>query len=275
MAMKLSEELINLLRNDPVFREEARRQILTDELLTLPERFERLTRVVEQLAAGQQRQSEQIERLIATQERHSEQLERLTAAQIRLEEAQARTEQALQAQIRRMDQLIVAQAHMDEALRELLDWQRGTDGRWKGEQYEREIVRSAPMLFNGGQGGTTDQPWVQQRLTDLLSPILADGVERLQENPFLADLIWWKGDQVAVVEVSLQVNGYDVERAAQRARVLRRVGLQVVPIVIGKEWANDESRDVAQQDHVEWKVGSDISSGFIAFRRIPHASGPT
>jgi hypothetical protein len=101
----------------------------------------------------------------------------------------------------------------------------------------------------------------------MLAPLYRDGPFPREEDPFLADLVWWKGDQIAVVEVSHQVNGYDVSRAAKRAETLRQAGAQALPVVIGREWANDESRFEANVQRVEWKVGSDLSDGFLAFRQ--------
>ena len=89
-----------------------------------------------------------------------------------------------------------------------------------------------------------------------------------EEDPFLADLLWWKGEQVAVVEISLQVNGYDVVRAARRAGTLKRAGAQALAVVIGEDWATPESQERALARHVAWKVGSDLSEDFLTFRRV-------
>ncbi|MBI4641252.1 MAG: hypothetical protein HY731_11190, partial [Candidatus Tectomicrobia bacterium] len=90
-----------------------------------------------------------------------------------------------------------------------------------------------------------------------------------EEDPFLADLIWWKGEQMAVVEISLQVNGQDVVRAARRTDTLRRGGAQALAVVIGENWATLDAEDQAVARQVEWKVGSRLSEGFLAFRRTP------
>ncbi len=57
-----------------------------------------------------------------------------------------------------------------------------------------------------------------------------------------ADLLWggklWDtGEEVILVlEASWKVHEDDVERAAQRAGVLRRIGLKALPVAAGKEW---------------------------------------
>jgi len=90
-----------------------------------------------------------------------------------------------------------------------------------------------------------------------------------EDDPFLADLLWWKGEQLAVVEVSLQVNGNDVLRAARRAAILQQAAAQVKATVIGEEWATPDTRERARASGVDWKVGADLSEGFLAFRRLP------
>jgi hypothetical protein len=40
-------------------------------------------------------------------------------------------------------------------------------------------------------------------------------------------------------------------------------------VVLGRGWASVESRVEALARHVEWKVGADLSEGFLTFRRVP------
>jgi hypothetical protein len=225
-AMALHDEIIDLLRRDPAFREELRRQLLTEEVLGLPA-------VVRELVEAQRRTEERLDRLIEQVQRQGEQIERLAGE-----------------------------------VRTLVSWQRGEAGRRDGERFEREIVRRAPALFNGGHGGPPDDPWVRQRLAAQLRARLDEGLLPAEEDPFLADLLWWKGDQVAVVEVSIQVNGTEVARAAARAATLARAGAQSLALVVGDQWATLDTARRAESAQVAWKVGDDLSSGFLALRRL-------
>jgi hypothetical protein len=277
------EEFLELLRTDRAFRENVRRQLLSEDLLALPGRFDHFTELVGQsvsllretvgvvrhLAEVQQRTEERVGRLEGRMEGIESALQRLTEAQLGTEEGLQRQGEQIQALIAAQQRTEGALYRTAEELRELATWQRGEVGRRDGERYERDMMRAAPALFNGGQGGAADQPWVQQRLTELLRPLLAEDMLEPEADPFLADLLWWKGEQVAVVEISLQVDGYDVLRAGKRAETLRRARAQVVPVVLGRGWASVEARVEASTRHVEWKVGSDLSEGFLAFRRTP------
>jgi hypothetical protein len=263
--------LIRLVEERPEWRAELRRLVLTDELLALPEEVARLRQDAEQ----------GFQRLTAAQARTEQQLVVLSQAQARTEEhlaalsqAQAKTERQLlalsQAQERTEGHLAVlsqAQARMETELHWLANRQRGEAGSRDGERYERDILRQAPALFNGGSGGAADQSNVQQRLTAQLGSLLAGDMLNAAENPFLADLLWWKGEEMAVVEVSLQVDRQDVSRAEQRAATVRRSGVQVRALVIGEQWATAEAREQAQARRIDWKVDDDISEGFLTFRQ--------
>jgi hypothetical protein len=79
-------------------------------------------------------------------------------------------------------------------------------------QYEQNIVRDALVLFFGGQGGSPKEPEVRTQVGLWLRPYFLQGYEITErENPLRADLIWWKGDRVAVVEIGVKVSRDDVE----------------------------------------------------------------
>jgi hypothetical protein len=194
-----------------------------------------------------------------------------------LAEAQRGTEQRLEQLSAEVRALAVDVRNLTTEVRSLTDWQRGEAGRREGERYEIRILKRAPALFNGGEGGATHQPFVQRRLTEKLKPLLATETFTENEDPFLADLIWrrpepvegWKGEQFVVVEASRVVNGNDVARAARRAGTLQRANVQAMGIVIGDEWTGPEIRQRAQASAIQWKVGDDFSEGWLDFRRRP------
>jgi hypothetical protein len=298
----MREQILELLRTDPSFREEVRRLVLTDELLALPSKFDQLVAVVRELAEIQRQQGEQIRSLMEAQkrteeqvrvlaeaqrrteeqlQRQAEQIQALTEAQRRTEEqlqrqveqiralteTQRRTEERLQALTQQVSALVAAQSRMEEAFQWLINWQRGEMGRREGERYERHVIRRAPILFNGGEGGSPYEPMIQQRLASMLPREQREQLFHDEEgDPFLADLIWWKDGQVAVVEISLQVDGYDVIRASRRAQTLRNASIQAIGVVIGRDWANPDAYDAAIRYRVEWLIGSEMSEGLRRFR---------
>lgn len=276
------EALLSLLKGQPESRAQLRILLFPEGLETLPERFDRLTEIVERLAEAQQRSEARLERLEATvealaeaQQRTEARLEQLAEAQQRTEarleqlaEAQQRTEIRLERLEATVQTLAEAQQRTEEQVRELVSWQHGEAGRRRGERYEQRIARRGWTLFRGGQGGMPDQPAVQQRLSQILESLPAtDLLSDEEADPFLADLIWWKDGQFVVVEASLQVNGSDVIRAARRAETLQRANVEATGMVVGQEWAEPDTRHQAEARGVHWWVGAEVSEGLVAFRR--------
>jgi len=137
-------------------------------------------------------------------------------------------------------------------------------------QYEQDIVRDALVLFFGGQGGSPKEPQVRTQVGLWLRPYFLQGYEITErENPLRADLIWWKGERVTVVEIGVKISRDDVERAKTRANTLRQAGIDAFPVVIGEEWGAPEIEALAQTEGVEWYVRGGLSAGFLEFRRLP------
>ena len=253
---------------------------LEDTLSRLAEAQVRTEAAVSRLAEVQARTEARLERVEARLERVEARLERVEA---RLERVEARLEQAeavlvrlAEAQARTEEQLVrqgVQIERLTEQMQALVSWQRGEAGRREGERYERDVVRRALVLFNGGQGGTPDQPEVQRRVRVLLQSLLAEDILAAEADPTLADLLWWKGDRVAVVEIAVQVNGEDVRRAVQRAKTLQQGGTQAMAMVIGENWATPDTRERARTLGIDWKVNADLSEGFLSFRRLTEERG--
>ncbi|MBS1252672.1 MAG: Chromosome partition protein Smc [Anaerolineales bacterium] len=256
-------------------RLEAIVQVLAEAQERTERRLERLEATVQALAEAQERTEQRLDKLAQAQERTERRLEQLAQAQERTERRLEQLAQAQERTERRLEQLAQAQQRTEESLDRLSEemqafatWQRGEAGRRKGERYEQLIGRRAPALFNGGQGGPTDQPRVQERLLEALRKTPALDTLTDDENPFLADLIWWKDEQFMIVEASLKVNGNDVSRAARRAEALQRAGVSATGIVIGEAWTGPDARQQAAARSIQWKVGDDLSDGLLDFRRL-------
>lgn len=243
----------------------------------LAEAQRRTEQRVGELAEAQRRTEQRVEELAEAQRRTEQRVEELAEAQRRTEqrveelaEAQRRTEQRVEELAEAQNQLVSAVRRLESSVERLVDWQRGEAGRREGEQYEQQTVRRAPNLFFGGEGGSPAEPHIRSLLGRWLAPFYQQlRVPEPPADPLLADIIWWKGDRVLLVEVSQKVNGQDVRRARQRANTLREVGINVTPVVMGEEWATPDSQALAQEEGVEWMVGGGVSQGFLQFRQLP------
>ncbi|MCS6923164.1 MAG: hypothetical protein NZM10_02180 [Fimbriimonadales bacterium] len=257
------EDMLRILEEKPEWQERMRQVILTRELLELPAQFRQLVNVVEELAEAQRRTEQRVEELAEAQRRTEQRVEELA-------EAQRRTDERVDELARIVQELVQISRDALRRLERLENWQQGETGRREGERYEREIVARAPALFYGGTGGGKGEPHVREQVGRWLMPLFRQGIDiDPQNDPLLADLIWWKGDRVMVVEVGLKLGVNDVRRAKARAETLRQVGVNATPVVIGEEWGTPDTEATAQQEGVEWYVRGGLSLGFLEFRKLP------
>jgi hypothetical protein len=246
-AFLTSRTLRRLFQADPELQETLRRLILTDALLQLPEKVEPLLQL-----------PEKIEPLLQLPER----VEALEAAVSELRAIVNRIEPV----VNRIEPIV---NRIEPAVMELQRWQRGEVARRKGDDYERSVIQRAGRIFGMGQGGPPrdDAAVRQQILLWLDAAGLLDEEEDPASDPLEADLVWWKGERVALAEISVKVDRHDVRRAKQRAETLRRAGLAVTPVVIGAQWAHRQTPKIAQREGVESVVKGVYSQGVIDFRR--------
>jgi hypothetical protein len=228
-----------------------RRFILTEELLQLPAEFrefrqqvnERFDRLEGDLAGFKQETRERFDRLEGD------------LAGFKQETRE------------RFDRVESVQNQLLEDVRDLRNWKEGEKARRDGLDYQRRVIKRAWRTFGGGEGGWPDEnPEVAYQIDQWLADAGIDGNTLApRSDPQEADLVWWKGRKVAVVEISLKVNGDDVERARLRADTLRQAGLDAIPFVIGLGWAHPETPDNARKLGVEWRIGSEVSDGLREF----------
>jgi len=301
----LDEYIVALLmERNPRLREIFRRAVLTEALLQLPEQFQqfraeteaqfanirarfervegRLQEFYEATEARFEKVEGQLQQFRTETEARFEKVEgqlqqfraeteaRFEKVEGQLQQFRAETEARFEKVETRLTNLERDVAETKQGVRNLQDWQRGEMGRRAGEDYERTIVRRAARIFGVGEGGS---PAISERVNQqivqwLTQAGLLDEDVPEDSDPLDADLVWWKGNRVAVAEISIKVDKDDVLRAKRRAEVLRRAGLEVLPVVIGSEWAHPETEQIAAQEGVAWRVGNAVSDAIVRFRAL-------
>jgi hypothetical protein len=267
-AFLTSRVLQRLFQADPELRETLRRFILTDALLQLPEKVEPLLQLPEKIEPLLQL-PERVAALEAAVSELRTVVNRIEPVVNRIEPIVNRIEPVvnrIEPIVNRIEPIV---ARMEPAVIELQKWQRGEVARRKGDDYERSVIQRAGRIFGLGQGGSPrdDAAVRQQILLWLDAAGLLDEEEDPAGDPLEADLIWWKGERVALAEISVKADRHDVRRAKQRAETLRRAGLTVTPVVIGAQWAHRQTPKIAQREGVESVVKGVYSQGVIDFRR--------
>jgi hypothetical protein len=258
-------DLIRLLEAQPEWRAELRRLLLTDALLALPERFAELRvdtdRCFQELIAAQQRTEAQVAGLVAAQQRTEAQVASLAAAQQHMETQLVALTTAQQHTETQVARLATAQQHMETqlvALTRVVQTLTNDVGELKGDNLERRYRERAVAYFSR----------LLRRVRVLspeeLSALLGEAVARGVLSEAEADAVTWTdlvgqgqcredGAEVTlVVEVSWGVGPYNVERAAERAALLTRAGLTVLPVVAGR-MITAEAIALAQRRQV-WQV---------------------
>jgi hypothetical protein len=267
-AFLTSRTLRRLFQADPELQETLRRLILTDALLQLPEKVEPLLQLPEKIEPLLQL-PERVGALEAAVSELRAVVNRIEPIVNRIEPVVNRIEpivNRIEPVVNRIEPIV---NRIEPAVMELQRWQRGEVARRKGDDYERLIIQRAGRIFGMGQGGSPrDDASVRQQILMWLDAAgLLDEEEDPASDPLEADLIWWKGERVALAEISVKVDRHDVRRAKQRAETLRRAGLTVTPVVIGSQWAHRQTPKIAQREGVESVVKGVYSQGVIDFRR--------
>jgi hypothetical protein len=238
-------DLLRLLRENPYFRDEVRRLLLSQELIELPERFARFEGYVERQFTEVRSDIARVDGDI-TEMRSNIIHIRGEVTEIRGEVTEVRGEVAeLRGEVAEL------RGEVAELRGEVTEI-HGDLGRLKGGEYERRVGRMFASYASGAFRQRHNRPLRRNRLlvgasqvpTAEYQDILANAVENgeisvaemddLQE----ADAVMRGQDQGSAVyfvgEFSVTVNNHDIDRAISRASILSKAtGSQTWPLVIG------------------------------------------
>src|SRR3989442_6839190 len=233
-------DLVRILEEKPEWRAALRRQVLTDELLSLPERVATLTEQVTMLTGQMTTLTARVTELVEAQKRTDAQLAALTGQVTELVEAKRRTN----AQVTELAGISrILKDDMGEVKGKLLE----IDYRTKGPAYFGRIIRRAHVLSPDELTTLIDGAVESGALSDAQAEDLseADVVVRGRRREDGAEVY-------LVVEVSWGVGTDDVTRAARRAALLAHTGAATIPVVAGK-WVTDEAEWLAREQQV-WQL---------------------
>jgi hypothetical protein len=242
-------DLIRILHAQPEWRAELLRVLFPEALVDLP-------RALEELAEAQRRTEETLERVTERMERGFAEAaaQRAEAAADRKRIWEAMQQGFAEAAAQRVEAaadrkriweamqqgFAEAAAERAEAAADRKEMRQDI-GRLKGLTKEWFYRDRAAAIF--GRLLTAGQDATQEVVQRLRAAQQASRVSAEEYQSVLnADLLWsgelWDtGEEVVLVlEASWTVHESDVERAVQRAEVLRRAGLKALPVTAGEEW---------------------------------------
>jgi FtsZ-binding cell division protein ZapB len=201
------KKFLRALREDPEFAAEARALLLSEDLLNLPPKFDRLEKKVDRIEERVDRIEERVDRIEKDVNKLKDDVGKLTDRVDKLEKDVAYLKGSDRERWYRdrahaiFGRVILKGRPFEEKAAEIL-WEACKKGQISKE--ERDEVLSADLLWSG---------------------------ER--EGEFV----------VLVVEVSFTISQDDVERAKKRAEILRKLGILAIPVVGGVEIGKDVKRD--------------------------------
>ena len=230
-------DLVQLLEERPQWRAEIRRLVLSDEYLAVPEQIAEL-----------QRQTVELQRETTELGRKSEQL-RHEVAELRRD-----MERRFNDVDEKIDRLQGDVGQLQGDMGQL----RGDVAQLKGNDLERRYRERAYSYF--GRLIHKSRIIKPQKLYEMLDEAIERGVlsSRDRDQVGSADLVMrgrWIADgrQVMVLaEISALVDLNDVHRAVDRAALLAKTGMPVVPVVAGAS-VTERAADMARS-HKVWQM---------------------
>jgi cell division protein FtsB len=220
-------DLVQLLERQPEWRAELRRLLLTEELLSLPQTVQALAEEVRALTEAQRRTEEQLATLTQRVDGLAEQMATLTRRVDSLT-------QDVQLMVKWMDSLGQDVGDLKGIGLEFRYWQHAS-------AYFQSIARRVYPLSARELSLLLDQAMEEGKLSR------PDMGEILQADLVLQGQRWEDRTEVyLVVEISWGVGPSDVQRAAQRAKLLAQLGTPAIPVVAGKV-VTSEAAELARQ----------------------------
>jgi phage shock protein A/uncharacterized coiled-coil protein SlyX len=244
------EFLRKLLQEDPSLREELRKEILTEDLLRLPAKFEAaeqaILELLHQSEEARHRDSqavwEAIGRLTAAQERTEQHLAQLTE---RVDRTQEQLAQLTERVDRTQEQLGELTERVDR-LTETVDWLgKRVDrmeqqlGQHRGRHLE-DAICDRPWNYLGSVAKKT-KALALEDVKEMLRGVSEEDLRQLDRMDACIEGKYEGRSVLLAVEASAKLESYDLERARLWATILS-LGLRgsgryeaVLPVVVGYE----------------------------------------
>lgn len=230
-------DLIRILKERPDWRDDLRRQVLSEELLALPSQVAELRVYTEQrfqeLAAAQTRTEARLETLAQAQAQTEAKVSALAVVQTRVEV--------------QIENLTHSVHTLNDSVGELKGITTELEYRTKARAYFGRFLRRLHVLSSDEVAGLLDDAVDEGALSEgqaddlALADIIVRGKQRTDGS-----------DAYLLVEVSWGVGPYDVERAARRAELLSHLGIPVIPVVAGRQ-LTAEAAELARAKQV-WQI---------------------
>ena len=251
-TINTSEDLLRLLREDPEFYEQARRLILTDELITLPERFATFAARVDDFIAKQEQFNEEqrgfnqrVDGFITQQEQVNQRVDGFITQQEQVNEEQRQFNQRIDSRFDRMERDL---SHFKN---------RFSESQVANEAFTIAMAMGFTLtrvLSNSDLVQMTQHPAAQQLpQNDLISFTRADLVLAVSDEQ--------GNHQFIAVEISHTADRRDTDRARRNADYITRFTGQPAHAAVASARNDNNIQGLIDDGAVRWYPLEDDTDG--------------
>jgi uncharacterized coiled-coil protein SlyX len=242
-------KFLKALKEDPEFAADVRALLLSEDLLNLPPKFDRMEKKIDRIEHKVDKLEERASRIEERQARSEERQVRLEERQARLEEKQDRLEKKvdkLEEEVAGLKQDVDTLKKDVDTLKKDVDTLKKDVAYLKGSDRERWYRDRAHAIF--GRVILKGRPFEEKAAEILWEACKKGQISKEERDEVLSADLLWSGERegefvVLVVEVSFTISQDDVERSKKRAEILRKLGILAIPVVGGVEIGKDVKRD--------------------------------
>jgi chromosome segregation ATPase len=229
------KKFLKALKEDPEFAAEARALLLSEDLLNLPPKFDRLEKKVDKIEERVDRIEKRVDRIEERGDRIEKRVDRIEEKVNRIEERVDRIEK----DVSKLKDDVGKLTNRVDRLEKDVAYLKGSDReRWYRDRahaiFGRVILKGRPF---------------EEKAAEILWEACKRGqISKEERDEVLSADLLWSGERegefvVLVVEVSFTISQDDVERAKKRAEILRKLGILAIPVVRGVEVEKDVKQD--------------------------------
>ncbi len=235
---KIAELVEAQARTDAKIAELVEAQKRTDaKIAELVEAQKRTDAKIAELVEAQKRTDAKIAELVEAQKRTDAKIAELVEAQKHLEEQVAKLTEEIRVIVRRLDALTDSHYKLESRVSRLTGMVLEINYERKAQARFGRLLRKARVV-----------EW--NVLEDLLTSLSPEEIEELSEIDLVVQGIWKQNPQYQVflaIEVSGKVEAWDVKRALERTKLMRKAGLLTLPVVAGEEITHEAKAHAKEQ----------------------------
>jgi len=232
-------KFLKALKEDPEFAADVRALLLSEDLLNLPPKFDRMEKKIDRIEHKVDKLEERTSRIEERQARSEERQVRLEERQARLEEKQDRLEKkvdkleedvfglkqdvgTLKQDVDTLKQDVDTLKKDVDTLKRDVDTLKKDVAYLKGSDRERWYRDKAHAVF--GRLVLKGKPFEEKAVEILWNAYKRGQISKEERDEVLSSDLLWSGERdgkfvVLVVEVSFTISQDDVERAKKRAEI--------------------------------------------------------